>query len=357
MGAQDDSTTPVAVPVESTTTSTSHVDPVSDADTAVHTAAPPQPKHVEFSQETTSRIQIMGPYYTEPVAAAPLPGNATTDPPPVNRREQERQKRRSDFESRSQAYHDKKKEEEAKEKRSFLDKVGGAVDTLSHKIEKAVADGSETMHEKVGARMIKDAEDRFSKHFPTLASTGEHLVYHDYGCSLVSTVDPAHPSTPLLEGYLLVTTHHLLFVRSNHEHDVKLMVPLRDVVSVHLGVRLDTMGPNLHCMPIPAPNVKPQGFLVYTRQGVVHRLFDFRTTVGITTESLHLVRGAFGVLDHTWRAAVEHVPVDDYQYEAARSVAAPPVQAAPILELRLSGSAPAADVDLKEEPASEPLDE
>eukprot|EP00659_Diplonema_papillatum_P011194 gene11194-17216_t len=280
-------------------------------------------------------VVVEGRYRTSAVLRAPLPEAKSSEPPPAVRREMERAERENALAARTQEYHEKKKDAETKEKLSFKEKAQAKLDSMSHKVDKMKTETIQSAHEKVAAKMDKDAEDRFRKHFPHLHD--EKLVYHDYYCTLIHNISPDDRSLRHLDGYLLVTNQSILFIQDSSKSDPVFRIELRNVVSIRRAVKLDTIDVIPHCMPLPTSRVIPQGIIVYTRKGWVHRFFDFKPTVGTATGNLS--NKAFGIVDWAWREVQGLIPVPDYEYEGQTKHVDPLVTSLEDLKLKAAVAA------------------
>ena len=255
---------------------------------------------------------VEGLYKTDIVTRAPLPGAKSDLPAPSRRRELEKEGREKELADRSSEYHEKQGQLQKKEKRSFMDKAHAKLNSVSHKLDKVKTGATQSAHDMVAEKLDKHAEERYQKAYPELQET-EKLVYHDYCVNLVNTVtteDPL-PHFTHLAGSMMCTNKSLLFVADSKQHP-SVRIPLEDIVSIHLAVKLDTEDPTPCCVPLPHSRVIPHGILVYTRQGPVHRLFDVKPTVG--TASTNQATSAFGILDWAWRECHLVIPLPDYQY-------------------------------------------
>eukprot|EP01059_Diplonema_ambulator_P016815 TRINITY_DN28795_c0_g1_i1.p1 TRINITY_DN28795_c0_g1~~TRINITY_DN28795_c0_g1_i1.p1 ORF type:complete len:331 (+),score=130.08 TRINITY_DN28795_c0_g1_i1:85-1077(+) len=303
---------------------------------------------------TPSVVSIEGRYKTVLCLHAPLPEEESKLPPPNMRREYDREMRNKELVERSGDYQEKKDEYQKKEKKSFMEKAQAKLDSVSHKVDKLKTEATQSAYDKVAEKMDKDAEERFTKHFTALSLT-EKLLYHDYYCTLVNQIVKETTLHRSIEGYMAVTDKSFLFMAAGSGHDPTFRVDLRDIVSIRRSIKLETVDLNPHCMPLPTPRVLPQGIMIYTRQGHVHRFYDFKPTVGMANSGSNLTENAFGLIDYAWRTINPVIPLPDYQYDCPLGIepSAPPASAMHDVMLRgaaMASNASAAIDEAKSDP-------
>lgn len=175
-------------------------------------------------------------------------------------------------------------------------------------LDRTVNDITYRANGKFATRQTQIANSRFRTNFPQLQN--EFLVGTEHRCTLGTQNGD-------LNGYLMFTNNHLLFLPDN---GIGVGIPLVEILSVQRLIEAKTVDRIAHFIGCDQPEVRAQAIQFFLTTG---QLLLFKNFISLRAMSASLpVTDVYNIFDHVWRSSMP-IPVPHVMYIAPENFRQP----------------------------------